>query len=148
MPFPFHPHGTVSEVFLLPDRDNAFQPVDGFPACFKRGLSMRRSDDNHHTGLSDLQMSESVDYPNLVDRELPGELVANFAHLLKRHRLIGFVLQISSRPAPGMISYDSFKDYYRADFFPLQLAHQRKRINRPTRQPAEGFGLTALRRKL
>src|SRR5688572_5668511 len=110
----FNPYFPILEELLLPDRDNLLQPVDRILARVERRSAVRRRDDDRDTRLANVHMTEAVNNRDAPD--VPGgpHELSNFLHGLERHRLVGFILQISRRLPLGVVPHDTFEDTQRA----------------------------------
>jgi hypothetical protein len=98
------PNGAVLEIFLLPDRNSAFQGVDGEAAGVERGRSVGRTDGYEHARLSDFESPQTMRDGDMVNREFLVDLPGNFADFGQCHGFVGFVVQIERGTSMGMIA--------------------------------------------
>src|ERR1700693_1442701 len=88
-----YPFLAAFKMFLLPDRHDFLEGIDGETACLERFRAMRRRYRDRHRRLANLHHAD----PMLVrDSRNPPSLhrfEREFANLRPRHRLVGLVLQ-------------------------------------------------------
>src|ERR1700688_1850433 len=93
--FAVGPNGTVLEIFLLPDRDGAFECVDQPAAGLEGRRTMRRSNHDQHAGLADLEPSQPMDDGHITNLELLQRLIGQPLHLAKCHLFVSFIIEIA-----------------------------------------------------
>src|SRR6267143_5400419 len=103
--FAVGPDGAVLEIFLLPDRDRALEGVDGIAAGVEGCGPMRGTDRAEDAGVSDFEAAEAVGDGYAVNRELGVNFGGNVAHFGQGHGFVGFVVQIKSTAAVGLIAH-------------------------------------------
>jgi hypothetical protein len=107
--FAIGPDGAVFEIFLFPDGDGALQGVDGEAAGFECGWAMRSADGDEHAGFADFQAAQAVGDGYAVDGEFFVDGGRDFADFGQGHRLVGFVIEIKSAAAVGLVADASVK---------------------------------------
>src|SRR5258707_10811875 len=66
---------------------------------------MRRADRDKHAGLRNFETAEAVRNGYAVDGELGVNFGGDLMHFSEGHRFVGFVVQVQSRAAVGLIAY-------------------------------------------
>ncbi len=70
---------------------------------------MWRTDGNKHAGLADFKAAEAMDDGNTVDSEFFVEKLADLAHFLQGHRVVGFVFEVTGLAAVRFIADEAIE---------------------------------------
>ena len=106
------PDGAVNEVLFLPDGDSLLEGIDQPAAGVEGRSTVRRGDDNEHTGLADLETSETVNQGHIADRELCKGFSGEATHLTDGHLFVGLVVKEESLAATSIVADDAVEDAY------------------------------------
>ena len=123
------PHRSIFKVFFLPDRHRFLQRVDDPPAGVKCRAPVRRSHHDQHARLANLQPPQPVDDRRASHRKTRPRLCRQRFHLLQRHRLIGFIIEIERAPPTRVVPHHAVENHRRAILRPLQPPNHSLRIN-------------------
>jgi len=69
------------------------------------------TDGDKHAGFPDLQAAKAVRDRNAMDAEPLMNLSAYLPYFRERHRFVGLVLKMQSRPAVGLVAHEAVEDY-------------------------------------
>ena len=71
---------------------------------------MGSTDGDKHAGFPDLQAAKAVRDRNAMDAEPLMNLSAYLPYFRERHRFVGLVLKMQSRPAVGLVAHEAVED--------------------------------------
>ena len=72
---------------------------------------MGSTDGDKHAGFPDLQAAKAVRDRNAMDAEPLMNLSAYLPYFRERHRFVGLVLKMQSRPAVGLVAHEAVENY-------------------------------------
>src|SRR5580693_5702825 len=96
------PDFAALEMFLLPDRDDFLQAIDGEAARLERLRAMRRRNRDCDRSFTDFDHSDAMSYRDASDLPSAAGFLGQFANFRQGHRLVGLVLQ-SQNLAPDVV---------------------------------------------
>src|SRR5438874_6232872 len=68
-------------VFLLPDRHDLLQPINGMAAGLKGLGTMRATDDDRNADFAHFQMTQPMDHDHVADRPTLPRVLLDLRHL-------------------------------------------------------------------
>src|ERR1700730_6673869 len=99
-----HPHRSVLEVLLFPDRDDLLQAIDRVVAGFECDLAMGRGYYYDKARFFYLDAAKTMNDTDAVDWPALVHLTPDLFHRPKRHRFVPFIFEVERPAAFGVVA--------------------------------------------
>ncbi len=123
------PNGAVFEVLFFPDGNGALEGVNGVAASVKGGAAVRCTNGDKDAGFADFEASKPVDDGDAMDCKFFVEVSANLAHLVERHGLVRFIVEIKRGAIVRLIADEAVEGDNSAVRGCADVANQRSGID-------------------
>ena len=104
------PRGAVGELLLFPDGHSFFERINHPATGVEGGAAMGGGDGDEDAGFADGEAAEAMDDRDVADGEVLDGLGAEEMHLLQRHLLVRFVVEVQGSAAAGIVANDAVED--------------------------------------
>jgi len=101
---------------------------------------MGGADGDEHAGFTYFEVAEPVKDGRTVDSVGVMEVRADLAHLGERHGFVGFIFQVQSAAAVGLVAHEAIEGNDGAILIGAHVAGRSVRVNRCTQQFAPVVG--------